>query len=171
MGTAIGAVIDYFVAGLGKGVTTPSGVVVPPLSSIDPKVLVFDNWATDRSNSRVVIGHQSYDSGEAGDSESAWYDIGAQRIEESFTIPCFIDVVRDGPAQKPARDAATALYDGVVHLIAADVTLAGILQRGRVGLASHLRFRQTQDSDDTGSGGLRRAYIGFQLVCKNAYIP
>lgn len=160
MGTAIGAVIDYCVTGL------PAA-----LKPIDDQVLVFDNWPTDKSHSWVVIGHQGYESGEAADADAAWYDIGAQRIEETFTVPCFIDVFRDGPAQKPARDAAIALYDGVVKFLAADPTLGGALLRGRVAIASHLQLRQTEDSDDTGSGGLRRALLSFHLACKNAYVP
>ena len=54
MGTSWGAVIDYLYTSLTGGVTTPSGVVVPALSSLDPLVVVTDNEPALTSESMAV---------------------------------------------------------------------------------------------------------------------
>lgn len=160
MGTSIGAVIDYLVAGL------PA-----PLAAIDPLVRVVDNQPNADSDSWVNVGRSADDHGAAGDPENVYTELGAGRIEETYTLPGYVQVYRPGPAQKPARDAAIALIDGIVRFVHADPTLGGILTRGRVGIMSRLSLTQTEDDDDTGGGDLRLALIGFELTIRNTYIP
>lgn len=161
MGTSIGAAIDYLVAGL------PAR-----LALIEPMVIVADNWPDKESRSFVVIGHTSPDSGAAADGEDQYLELGALRVEESYSIACYVDVIRNGPAQKPARDAAIALFDGVVAFVHADMTLGGLITRGRFAMASKVQLSQTQDVTDTGEAGLlRRAVISFEIAVHNSYIP
>ena len=80
--------------------------------------------------------------------------------------------MRQGPAQKPARDAAIALFDATAHLIAADVTLGNLLRKGRRAEIARMQLVQTRDSNDTGdSGAMRLALIVFDIHVMNTYIP
>lgn len=171
MGTSMGAAIDYVLASLRSGVTTPDGVVVPPLTAVDPSAAVYDNTPASTSETQVVVGRTSPDSGAAGDVDWEYTTLGAARIEESYTIPGYIAVWRPGPDQKPARDAAIALTDGVVRLIHADPTLGLLLQMGRIARVAKVVLHQTQDDEDTAGGGYMYACVDFELAVQNTYIP
>jgi hypothetical protein len=160
MGTSIGRVIDYLVAGLAG-----------PLTALDPLARVVDNQPNADSESWVVIGRASDEQATVGNAETVYTELGAGRIEESYTLPGYVQVYRSGPSQKPARDAAIVLFDGIVKFVYADPTLGGIITRGRVGVVSRMSLTQTQDDDDTGGGDLRLAAIEFELAIKNSYIP
>ena len=119
MGTSVGAAIDYIVATL-----------TPAVIAIDATAVVVDNDPTFSSTSMVVIGRTEPENAMAADGSQMIINLGAQERQEDYNIPCFISVYRQGPAQKPARDAAIALFDATAHLIAADVTLGGLLRKG-----------------------------------------
>ena len=160
MGTAIGAAIDYLVTGLTEVMAT-----------VDGRLRVADNWPDTLGDGYLVIGHTSSQDGGAADADNVWYDLGALRIEESFSIPCYIEITRPGPSQKLARDAAITVFDATVDFIRSDLSLGGALNRGRVAIASHLHLTQTADAEDTGEhGALRRAVLAFQIDCKNTYL-
>ena len=161
MGTSIGAVIDYLVTGL-----------VAPLKVIDATVQVADNEPGLNSQSLVVIGRSGPDAGDAGSVANEYLELGSALLEETWTLDGYVDCFRPGPAQKPARDAALALYDGVLHFLQADLTLGGNLHRGRYASLTTVTLTQTQDADDTGdSGALRRAVVSFTLRIPNTYTP
>ena len=161
MGTSVGAAIDYIVAAL------------PPLvTAVDPTAVVVDNDPMFSSQSIVVIGRTEPENAMAADGSQMIVILGAGRREENYLIPCFISVYRQGPAQKPARDAAIALFDVVGHLIASDVTLGGVLQQGRRAEIQKMQLVQTRDSNDTGdSGAMRLAIVVFDIHVSNTYIP
>ena len=161
MGTSIGGAIDYIVANL------PA-----PVAAVDATAVVADNDPIVTSKSLVVIGRNSPEDGTAADGSQMIVVLGANERQEGYTIPCFVSVYRPGPAQKPARDAAIALFDVVGHLIAADVTLGGLLQQGRRAEIQKMQLVQTRDSNDTGdSGAMRLALITFDINCTNTYAP
>ena len=161
MGTVIGAVIDYLVAGL------PA-----PLSAIAADVVVADNEPGLTSESLIVIGRAAPDSGTAAGGQDDYRILGARRLSEDWTLDGYIHCLRDGPAQKPARDAAIGLYDGLISFLQSDLTLGGLLTFGRYARAGGVQLTQTQDDEDTGASGAQRmAMISFELVIPNTYIP
>ena len=170
MGTSIGAAIDYLVAGLTNGKTV-GAVTIPPLTSINPVVEVADNLPQTASGVWVIIGRTDTTAGTAGTGTNTYVELGATRIEEQYTLPGLVYVETSGPGQKAARDAAIALYDGVVRLVHADPTLGGLLERGRVGLVSSLGLTQTDDDHDAAGAGGVVAQIHFDLQIQNTYIP
>ena len=161
MGTSVGAAIDYIVANL-----------TPAVTAIDSTAVVVDNDPSFSSQSMVVIGRTEPENAMAGDGAQMIINLGAQERQEDYNIPCFISVSRQGPAQKPARDAAIALFDATAHLIAADVTLGNLLRKGRRAEIARMQLVQTRDSNDTGdSGAMRLAIIVFDIHVANTYTP
>ena len=161
MGTSVGGAIDYLVAAL------PA-----LLTAVDSSAVVADNEPLVTSHSLVVIGRTEPENAGAADGSQMVVNLGAGRREESYVVPCFISVYRNGPAQKPARDAAIALFDVVAHLVAADPTLGGLLQLGRAAYMDRMQLVQTRDAGDTGdAGSMRLALIIFDIHVSNTYIP
>ena len=161
MGTSVGAAIDYIVANL-----------TPAVIAIDSTAVVVDNDPSFSSQSMVVIGRTEPENAMAADGSQMIINLGASERQEDYNIPCFISVYRQGPAQKPARDAAIALFDATAHLIAADVTLGNLLRKGRRAEIARMQLVQTRDSNDTGdSGAMRLALIVFDIHVMNTYIP
>ena len=158
MGSSIPAVIDYLITGLAA-----------PLAAIEPTTVLADGMPLTASETMVVVGRTSPESGNGTIGEDAYVELGAQRIQETYTLPIYVDVFREGPAQKPARDAAFGLYDAVVKFVAADPTLGELLTQGRIAQAARLSLHQTQDDQDTAGGGYMRAQIQFELQIQNTY--
>jgi hypothetical protein len=161
MGTSMGAAIDWLVA------TLPEAI-----AAIDPSAVVVDNEPAVTAQSLVVIGRTEPENALAADGTQLIVVLGANRREEEYLIPCFVSVYRPGPAQKPARDAALALFDAVAHLVASDPTLGGVLLQGRSAYIEKAQLVQTRDAADTGAAGaMRLAIVAFDIHCKNHYIP
>lgn len=161
MGTVIGAAIDYLVNGL-PGVLTP----------IDPIVYVADNEPAYQTQSLVVVGRQGPQSGVAANGADEYRELGAARLDEAWSLDLYIQCFRPGPAQKPARDAVLALYDGLIKFLHSDPTLDGIVLMGRYAQVGRTQLTQTQDDADTGtSGDLRMAQISLEIAIPNTYIP
>ena len=161
MGTSIGAAIDYLVAAL------PALVVVA-----DSTAVVADNYPTVSSQSMVFIGRSDPENAIGGDGSQMIVALGAGRREEDYIIPCFVSVYRTGPAQKPSRDAALAIFDVVARLVATDMTFGGLLQMGRRAAIQSFQLVQTRDSEDTGaSGSMRLALVVFNIRILNSYTP
>ena len=161
MGTSVGAAIDYIVATL-----------TPAVLAVDATAIVVDNDPMFSSSSIVVIGRTDPENAMAGDGSQMIVSLGALERQEDYVIPCFISVYRQGPAQKPARDAAIALFDATAHMIAADVTLGNLLRKGRRAEIARMQLVQTRDSNDTGdAGAMRLAIIVFDIHVMNTYVP
>ena len=161
MGTSVGAAIDYIVANL-----------TPAVIAVDPAAIVVDNDPMFSSYSMVVVGRTDPENAMAGDGSQMIINLGASERQEDYVIPCYVSVYRPGPQQKPARDAAIALFDATAHLIAADVTLGGLLRKGRRAEIARMQLVQTRDSNDTGdAGSMRLAIIVFDIHVTNTYVP
>ena len=161
MGTSVGAAIDFIVANLG-----------PALLAVDSTAVAVDNEPFFSSQSMVVIGRTDPENALAGDGGQMIINLGASERQEDYVIPCYVSVYRLGPQQKPARDAAIALFDATAHLIAADVTLGGLLRKGRRAEIARMQLVQTRDSNDTGdAGAMRLAVIVFDIHVMNTYVP
>lgn len=177
MGTSIGPAIDYLVALFGSGFTGTDlygqPLTVPPLSTINAGVIIGDTRPDSSGDVYVVVGRQS-DQADSEVTATAQYQVlGRQRITESYTLPGHILVLGQGPDQKPTRDAALALFDGVTKLVWADPTLGGVLQDGRIGLVSQFTLGQPDEPTEVqaSAGGGVAASVSFGIQVDNSYVP
>lgn len=160
-GTSIGQVIDWLVTAL------PA-----PARQVAADVEVADYAATTATKTYVYVGRQNIDDDESTAGELTYGALGKQRLDEAYTIPICIDVARNGPAYKPARDVALALLDVVVKTIHDDLTLGGIVQNGRIAQISNPELHQAPIRDGDGNDtALRRATVLLTLAVQNTYTP
>ena len=159
MGVSIGAAIDYLVAGL-----------VAPLVAVDPAAVVIDGEMVlgQESQSMVYIGKRDPSVTSAADGMEEILVLGAGRVQEDYEIPCVVWASRPGPAMKPARDAAIAMFDAVAHFLASDRTLGGLLLQGRFAEFSTVSLDQVVAGD---AGALRVVWLSFSIHVRNHYIP
>jgi len=54
----------------------------------------------------------------SGAGTRAYVELGAQNVDEDFTIPCYVAVSVGGNRQDIARNTTIAVYDGICALIA-----------------------------------------------------
>lgn len=165
MGTSIGPAIDYLISGTNAVTGT---TLKNDLLAVDVAATLVDGIAVLISQSMVFIGKASPDSLSAQAGSQQLLVLGAGRSQEEYDIPCFAYTYRPGPAFKPARDAAIALFDAVAHWIAADHTLGGILQQGRIAEITNVELDQSID-DETGAMCI--VSLRFTIHCRNHYIP
>ena len=176
MGTSIAAAIDYLVTNLRSGRTVQhplyGQLVVPALNTIDPNVEVADNFLTSTDSPWVAVGRTTLDDDNGVDADAQYLVLGAQEIEESYTIPVLVMVEQDGTDQKTCRDAAVALYDGIVRLVWADPSLGGLLRRGRIAMVSNLAMTQPPPNPDSGtaSGAAVSTTVSLSIQIKNTYL-
>jgi hypothetical protein len=169
MGTSIGQAIDYFVSGTNPVTGT---TLAADLTAVDPTALLVDAYPTKQSQSMVFIGRTDPENAQAPNGSQTPVTLGMNTRDEEYSIPCYISTTRQGPAQKPARDAALALLDVVAHWLAADPSLNGALKGGRYAYLSTINLVQTRDVEDTGSAGsLRLAWLTFDILARNHYTP
>lgn len=169
MGTSIGRAIDYFVSGVNAKTGT---TLAADLTVVDPAALLVDAYPSQQSQSMVFIGRTDPENAQAPNGSQQPVTLGLGTRDEEYSIPCYISVSRQGPEQKPARDAAIALLDVVNHWLAADPTLGGVLTNGRIAYLSTVNLVQTRDEEDTGqAGSLRLAWLTFDILARNHYIP
>lgn len=167
-GVSFGAVIDYLVTGLPAVVEPVVFATDPPADGIE----VADNWPVTQTDTYVIVGREAAETADAATGTHGYYALGAQRVEEVYTVPCFVEATRWGPAQKPARDAVIGVFDAIVAFVHADPTLGGLIGGGRIAEIQSVQLHQTQDAADAGdSGDLRRAVIVFEFAVKNVYTP
>lgn len=154
MGTAVGRAIDYLVTS------------VRALPECADPVVVSDGYTARRGNTMVWLGVSNED----GTSEVGvdWAGLGAQREDESFDIPCLIEVYRGGAdnAVKPARDAAIVILDAINAKVRTDRSLGGALAPGAAGVRD-IRLRQTADPEEAGDGRYARIY--FNVRCTSRF--
>lgn len=169
MGTSIGAAIDYLVAGVNPVTST---TLAADLVAAVPDAVLVDNFPLTQSESMVFIGRVDPDDAQANNGSQIPLTLGGGTRDEDYEIPCYITTSRPGPQQKPARDAAIALFDALAHWVATDPTLGGILHGGRYAHISNISLVQTRDSEDAGkAGALRIAWIKFDIHAQNHYTP
>jgi hypothetical protein len=169
MGTSIGQAIDYFCYGVNPKTGT---TLAADLVAVDSTAVLVDAYPLQQSQSMVFIGRTDPANAQAPNGAQQPVTLGLGTRDEEYSIPCFISVVRQGPAQKPARDAAIALLDVVNRWLAADPTLGGALKGGRIAYLSTVSLVQTRDTEDTGeAGSIRLAWLTFDILARNHYTP
>lgn len=159
MGTSIGKAIDWLVA------TLPV-----PVQETDSAAIVADGWPLIDAASYVVIGAEDPDIAPVVDGKQQQLILGMGSTDEDYNIPCYVWVKRPGPAFKPARDAAIALFDTVAHTIASDRTLGGALLGGRFAQIEKVVLNQTEDNESTGTL-LMVCSMSFDIRCASHYVP
>lgn len=154
--SAIGPVFTYLIANL-------PGVV----QAVYPAVVVADGWVTDVGDDMLIIGSSGPDTPESDQATHLYQELGAQRVEEQFEIPCYIDCWVGGSDQSEARNRALAIFNAVVTFVRSDLTFGGALLSGRWGQITNIRMEHTRDITEAQSG--RRWTISFSISCKNLY--
>lgn len=162
MGTSLGASLDYLA----------NGTLKAALTAVDADVVLVDNFPATFTQSMVFIGRTNPEDGQGSNGRQMPLTVGFGTRDEDYLIPCYVSVTRPGPSQKPARDAAILLFDTVAHFVASDPTLGNALKSGRGAFIDGFHIEQTRDPADTGeAGGLRLAFIFFDIHCQNHYQP
>lgn len=157
MGTAIGATIDYLFAQL------PA-----PCVAAQPDCVVVDGVSRGPvSRTMLWIGKSQPDDVQAASGPRVFPVLGVRQVQESFTIPCFIDVMRDGVYQTAARSAAISLYDVVCHLLVTDPGLGGTLSGGWYAQIKQAVLRQPEVVTQASV----RAVVTFEIEATNRYQP
>lgn len=162
MSSAIGAVFTYLIANVTTAVQAvdPTAVVVDgPVADYippPPAPIVFIG-ATDPINATATDGTRNY------------VELGRMKVDEDFTIPCYIDASVNGANQATCRNAALAVYDAIIHMIQSDMTLGGALLAGRVAEVTDIQIIQTNTEEEADDG--RRCLITFKVHCQNHYTP
>jgi hypothetical protein len=158
MGTSLGAVIDFLVTTL------------PALcTAAQPGSLVVDGNTNDSlSRAMVYIGRTDPDVLTGATVGNIYPLMGTQhRIDETFTVDCFIDARADGTNQKSSRDIALSLYNVVVSLVATQPTLGGAIAGGRLPVIVNALMVQPDISKTAES----RTFVSFGVQCVNRYQP
>jgi hypothetical protein len=155
-GTSIAKVFDYLVQGL----PAPAAVVAP-------NVVVADDVPGYTSEDLIVIGRAGSDESDSGQTTLQYGALGAQRIDEAYTVPGFVYAERQGPGAHDARVAATALIDVVVSFVHADPLLGGNVNRP----CQLTQMTITQYGDPGDTGAQTWCSISFGIAVQNTYIP
>lgn len=140
------------------------------VSAVDPNGIVVESWVTTIPPAPapiVVVGAPHPDDATTADETRQYLTLGAGNVEETFKIPCYIDVSVGGTDQSLARKPVLVIFDGVVDLIRADLTLGGNLKRGRFAQLTDIMLVGTRDVETATAG--RRSTLSFSVVCANFY--
>lgn len=156
MGSAIGPAFTYLVTN-----------VPAQMQAVFADVAVNDGWVTDVSRHIFVIGRNSVDVAQASSGTNVFVELGAQHIEETFEIPCYIDCGTGGDDQSESRNDAVAMFDAFVTFLRSDLTLGGALTNGRYAQLGSVQVDQTYNEGEAMQG--RRTVISFSVVCRNKY--
>jgi hypothetical protein len=120
--TLFGPVVDYLV--------TKAGTAI---AGLPDEWAVSDGEAREVGNFMFVVGvnEPPADGGTAQVTAARSYvSLGAQKIEQDLTFPCYIDArvsEVDATSQKAARDKAESAFNAFWPLLKADLTFGGLL--------------------------------------------
>ena len=160
--SALSGVMDYLLAQL------PAVVAAVDVNGVVVEGYVRLGVAPPAPAPIVVVGAISPTSANAADETRQYVSLGTENVEESFSIPCYIDVEIVGiDEQTNARRKACLIFDGVVDLVRSDLTLGGNLKRGRVAQLSNIVLTATEGDVEAATG--RRSILAFDVVCANFY--
>lgn len=158
-GVSIGAVTDYL---YGRAQAAVVGVVVNGEAALavdgEPDAVSFGMFV-------VGMNEPPPDGTGVTDAIREWDGLGAQRIREDYTIPCYIDVRVPGNKQKPARDAAEAMFNTFWASISVDKTLGGLLTGGYFAELDALAYHPSNVGTVAEPG--RRQLVTFGVHCRN----
>lgn len=94
-----------------------------------------------------------------------WPALGAQKLEEDYVIPCYIDVRVPGDTQKTARDIAETAFNAFWALVKPNMqTLGGALSSR---YAEITELTETASSVGTAAEPGCRHLIRFGVHCRN----
>jgi hypothetical protein len=159
MGSAIAPVFTYLLAQL-----------PPVVQAVDTTGVVFDGWADAPADTVLVVGATAPGNQVAADETRTYLELGARKVNEEFFVPCFIGVQTGGTDLAIPRATALAIFDGIVSLIASDMTLGGALLNGRWAEISDIGFTQ-EPLAVTGAMDGRQVVLSFRVHCRNYYSP
>lgn len=174
MGTAFGPVIDYLFAGTVQIAASPlfGQTLLTQLQAVDKNVTLTDNLYSAGENlggdSVVLIGRNALDTAVAS-SQRVYIEVGQLNIEETFDVPIHVVSRGPGPQMKPIRDVALGHFNAVAHFLQQDVTMGGVLLKGRSAVLSDYQIDQTETETDTGA--LETCTITITITCRNYYQP
>lgn len=158
--SALSGVFDYLLAQL------PAVV-----NAVDANGVVVEGYCLNAPPAPapiVSVGSQHPDDAQAASASRQYLALGAAHVEESFQIPCYIDVEVVGVnEQSTARRKACLIFDGVVDLVRSDLTLGGNLLRGRYAKLENIRLLATAGDLEAATG--RRSILSFDVDCSNFY--
>ena len=156
MGTVVGAVIDYLVTQL------PA-----PAAAVNPGAIIVDGNTNDEIGPAMIyIGRAQPEDLQAGTNTRIIPVLGTRRVQERISVPCFVDCLADGTAQKTSRDLALALYDVVCHLVANDPGLSGVLSSPYYAQVTNVQLIQP----DPPTTAQSRAVLLFDVTAENRYL-
>ena len=120
----VGPAIDYLYGLAQQSVTGVTVMGIPavacdgPVIDLDPAMFVIGLEAPMPEPSRAVTG-----------TDLAPI-LGDTSLQESYDIPCHIDVRESGATQKAVRDVAHGMFNTFLNLLMADRSLNGVLKGG-----------------------------------------
>lgn len=158
MASAMGPVFDFLLGDPLKAA----------LLAVNPLVDVVDGFDSSGADDRLVIGRADPgDSAPSLDGTQMHLELGAQRIEERFDVPCYFDSWRGGgeASQAETRDAVLDLFNALVTYLQLDLTLGGALNR--YAEITAVRMIPTPDLEHANDG--RRQILFFTITCKNKF--
>lgn len=162
MASAIAGAFDYLLTNLPAVVEAvdPDGVVIdgPVANSLPPEPAPV-----------VYVGAVDPYTAVSADATRQYLTLGGFKVDEDFSIPCYIDASTNDGDQSASRRTALAVWDGIVHLISNDMTLGGLLLAGRVAIVDDIQIIQTDGEDEAEAG--RRTVVTFRVHCQNHYKP
>lgn len=156
MTLAIGPVTDYLVTQARQAVT-----------GLPDTWQVSDSLPDELTNFMFVVGVTEPPPNDSAETleQRAWNGLGAGKLEEDFTVDCYIDVRVAGTTQKTARDKAEAAFNAFWPLLKADLTLGGLLGGGRYVEIPNLAEVPSHVGTVAEPG--RRQLIRFGVHCRN----
>lgn len=167
-GTALGGVFDYFLANMPARMAALPALGVTIDTDVNVVDTYTDRWPIDGCP-LFCIGANFPTATDAGEGLRAYVEIGGQGVEEDFNVPWYAACGRADGNQKLTRDAAIAVYDQVCTLLAADLSLGGLLRDGRWAEIGPLSATATKIQASNGT--VRWFVISSTVHAMNHYYP
>ena len=158
--SALSGVMDYLLAQFGTALhnVDPDGVIDEGIPTFVPPA----------PHPLLIVGMPHPEDATAADGLRNYFALGSGGFEEEFEVPCYIDVGVAGPLEQgTARRSALLVFDGCVDAIRADLTLGGLLKKGRWAEIPTSQLVATRDEQEATKG--RRSILSFRVKCRNFY--
>lgn len=155
---ALSPVLDYLMAQL------PAVV-----QAVDPNGMVYEGLVSSSSppDTVLVVGREEPENPQSADAARDYIELGTGRVNETINLFCYVDCFQGGVEdQSITRRRAALIFDGVVDLIRADLTLGGALKNGRWAELEAIRLLPSRP-EDVPAG--RRTVLSFTVVAHNFY--
>lgn len=159
MTLSIGPATDYLY--------TQAQTVCAAVTVNGAQAVAVDGWPYELDWGMFVVGLSAPPPDPVGDTTGtrSWASLGQMRLQEDYTIPCYIDVRVGEATQKQVRDLTASLFDPFWALLRADLTLGGVLGEGRYAEITDLT--STPSNVGTAAEQGRRQLVTFGVHCRN----